>query len=836
MTDHPFQAIEPFLKRFEEAFRNNKRLSIQECLPKDEDERRVALIELAHTELELRISQGELVRASDYFEIYPELAHCHSIAADLVVTEFRACRRAAGVKEEDFFARYPTLRESLIVRFGGPVEPSIPVPGRVGRYRLQTYIGQGSFGIVYRGRDEWLNRDVAVKLLIDRSPEAGDQFVREARLAARLQHAGIVSVYDAGFHDGRGYIILEYVAGATLTEIIKLQQMTFIQAVSLVIALGRAVHYAHEQGITHRDIKPGNVLINSAGEPRLTDFGLAVGPSYTSRPIAAGIPESNVPTSDIERQLDINGLGVLLDILLKECIPNGRNWSSSLQHDIREIIRVACSADTRRHYPTAQALSDDLARLVAGLPVSVNPPTIIGSTIRRVQQKPINTLLTAGILFSLLLAIASWQIADRNHDRANRTAKTNQITIRELTKYLQTGGAPEERHFRRLTAETVVRSWKDHLAINPDDATASSELAYAQLVFADQLIYAGHTEQGVQYAQEAWNWYSRHAPDRIDAGRAGMLLARSLARLGKTNEATILTNTIFETAKIHHNEPLWWAISIEAFSFLYQLNTLESPAPIIPNISEWAQGTPSVISCGYASVGYLSRDHLGVSLNLLSLIDSLATIKSMDHPRRWERAAALTSAGESAFSQRQQQAEAILRSALDEWNVVRPRDSLGLWLFIYTQTLLVQLDSKLIDRAEVIKALSDAIKDFEYWTTATPYARDHRYRLALCYRSMAKLMDVESPKVRFFWYQKASIVLHRLISDYRDDIEYQNMYALTLHRMAVCCRIDHRPHDGLKFLEEAMTIHRFLATGNIDKKKYEAALKSDLLEKERLQR
>jgi serine/threonine protein kinase len=150
---------------------------------------------------------------------------------------------------------------------------------RIGRYKVQSELGSGSFGNVYRCRDEQLDRDVAVKLFS--GPAASwygrlDDFLHEAKAAARLRHPGVVAVLDAGRTEaGQGFIVYELVRGATLRERMAAQPPDLEQGVQWVIEIAEALHAAHKCGIVHRDIKPANVLIDEAGKARLTDFGIA---------------------------------------------------------------------------------------------------------------------------------------------------------------------------------------------------------------------------------------------------------------------------------------------------------------------------------------------------------------------------------------------------------------------------------------------------------------------------------------------------------------------------------------------------------------------------------
>src|SRR6266481_638599 len=141
-----------------------------------------------------------------------------------------------------------------------------------GDYELLDEIGRGGQGVVYRARQKSLNRTVALKV-IGLGHWATDshlkRFRREAEAAAGLDHSGIVPIYEVGERDGACYFSMKLVEGGQLDAVVKREPMPIRQAVELIAKVVRTVHYAHEHGILHRDIKPGNILLDKSGEPHL---------------------------------------------------------------------------------------------------------------------------------------------------------------------------------------------------------------------------------------------------------------------------------------------------------------------------------------------------------------------------------------------------------------------------------------------------------------------------------------------------------------------------------------------------------------------------------------
>src|SRR6266480_2896302 len=221
--------------------------------------------------------------------------------------------------------------------------------GELGDYELLEQVGRGDQGVVFRARQKSLHRIVALKVigLGQWATKAHlKRFRLEAEAAASLDHPCIVPIYEVGERDGQCYFSMKFVEGGQLDEVVKGQPIPIRRAVELIVKLARTVHYAHEHGIVHRDIKPGNILLDENGEPHLTDFGLArlveadstvtgtlevLGtPSYmapeqakgnqgaavSSGDVASAKAASPPTSSKLARAIDVYGLGAVLYQLL----------------------------------------------------------------------------------------------------------------------------------------------------------------------------------------------------------------------------------------------------------------------------------------------------------------------------------------------------------------------------------------------------------------------------------------------------------------------------------------------------------------------------------------
>src|SRR5256885_5462330 len=201
--------------------------------------------------------------------------------------------------------------------------------GELGDYELLDEVGRGGQGVVFRARQKGLNRTVALKVISLgqwASKAHLKRFRWEAEAAAGLNHPGIVPIYEVGERDGSCYFSMQFVEGGQLDEVGRRTPFSIRQAAELIAKIARTIHYAHEHGILHRDIKPGNILLDGKGEPHLTDFGLArlvetestmtrtldvLGtPSYMAPEQAMG---NNAAVSSVT---DVYGLGAVLYQLL----------------------------------------------------------------------------------------------------------------------------------------------------------------------------------------------------------------------------------------------------------------------------------------------------------------------------------------------------------------------------------------------------------------------------------------------------------------------------------------------------------------------------------------
>ncbi len=390
-----------------------------------------------------------------YLKHHPSIVHFKPVMLDLIAEHVCVrLKRGASPTVDEYIRRFPSLKAELIRQFDsqrtvsaeqyfqGQSNPTSTIGQQatanrdmIPGYEILGELGRGAMGVVYKARHLGLDRLVALKMILQGERASSDRvlrFEREAKAVARLHHAAIVQIHDVGEHNGKHYFALELTEGGNLADRLKRQRLNASEAARLVEQLARGMQAAHEKGVVHRDLKPGNILMNRQNTPKITDFGLAkdtqADDGLTVENAIMGTPAYMAPEQAkgenhlVGAWTDVYALGAIL----YECLTCQRPFSATSRFDILakvindpptppselqtgipkdlETICLRClEKEPHKRYATAADLAEELDRFQAGVPILARPVSRAERLWRWCKRNPMVASLSASLVIALVL-------------------------------------------------------------------------------------------------------------------------------------------------------------------------------------------------------------------------------------------------------------------------------------------------------------------------------------------------------------------------------------------------------------------------------------------------
>ena len=444
------------------------------------DSRRSVLLELVRIDLERRWrcfgkqatdAFPQTPSVEDYVARYPELGAAEELPVEILVDEYHIRQRWGDAPSpESYCQRFPTRSAELTTLLGEAsaseetvtvlYEPLLsttvrPVSGegrnvpsfaeptpheRFGQYELLEEIARGGMGVVYKARQSGVNRVVALKMTLAGQfvgDEECQRFLAEAEAAGQLDHPNIVPIYEVGEHEGQPFFSMGFVEGVSLKHTLATGPLLPRQASELLKKIAEAVQYAHEKGIVHRDLKPANVLLDTSGQPRVTDFGLAKRTTADSELTATGQvlgtpsympPEQAAGKPEITPAADIYSLGAMLYCLLtgrppfqaasvmdtlkqvleKDPVPP-RQLNGAIPVDLETICLKCLSKEPARRYASAGEFAEELQRFLDGRPIIARRVGSAERLWRWCRRNPGSAALVAMSVVVSVLGVVAWR-------------------------------------------------------------------------------------------------------------------------------------------------------------------------------------------------------------------------------------------------------------------------------------------------------------------------------------------------------------------------------------------------------------------------------------------
>ena len=400
---------------------------------------------------------------------------------------------------------------------GDPGENASPVS--IGRYRIVRLIGEGGMGAVYEAEQEQPRRTVALKIIKPgmASPQLLRRFEQESQALGRLQHPSIAQIYEAGTVDtGFGlqpYFAMEFIRGSSPRDYAETHHISTRGRLEIMAKICDAVHHAHQRGLIHRDLKPGNILVDETGQPKVLDFGVARVTDSDSRAtlqtdmgqlvgtLAYMSPEQALADPlDIDTRTDVYALGVILYELLSGQLPYtiSKKLHETIQTireqdpvrlsvvnrtyrgDIETIVAKALEKDRTRRYASAAEMAADIQHYLNAEPIVARSPSA-SYHLRRLAQRHLALVAGVAAVFVVLVAgvaASMWQ--------ASRATRAEHVAVQERDRALEAEVQTRQQRDRALNAEQAASGERDRAVTAEEQVRGERDKAVAEQQRADR--------------------------------------------------------------------------------------------------------------------------------------------------------------------------------------------------------------------------------------------------------------------------------------------------------------------------------------------------------------